>query len=169
MARKMTLRATIDEALMEMEREAQERESYSRYCSECPYDNICDYSRETCLEMAEMEEMQALYEEEHDYYNEVESGIQDCRKAKPTITLLFATIDEDESYACITQTQLIGAFATTEEVERAKEIAESRILATYHPFSKKNKVTVTFEEREVTLGNLATGTDAIVAAACYIE
>lgn len=169
MARKMTLRATIDEALMEMEREAQERESYSRYCSECPYDNICDYSRETCLEMAEMEEMQALYEEEHDYYNEVESGLQDYRKAKPTITLLFATLDEDESYAVITETQLIGAFATKEEVEKAKAFARKNLLKDYELFSEDNEVTITFKEKEVALGDLAVGKEAIIAGACYIE
>lgn len=163
MARKMTLKATIDEALMEMEREAQERESYAKYyCEECPYDV-------TFMGAHDCEECQQLYDEELEYRTSVESGIQNYRSSSPSVILLFATIDEDESYACITQTQLIGAFTTTEEVERAKEIAENRILATYRPFSKKNKVTVTFEEREVTLGNLATGTDAIVAAACYIE
>lgn len=166
MARKTTLKAMIDAELLEMEREAQERESYT--CATCPYKaaGMYDYDCETCQEMWEMQD---LYEEEHEFCREVELGLQDYRNSGPSIILLFATIDEDESYACITQTQLVGAFATAEEVERAKEIAESRVLATYHPFSKKNKVTVTFEEREVTLGNLATGTDAIVAAACYIE
>ena len=66
MARKMTLKATIDEALMEMEREAQERESYAKYyCEECPYDV-------TCMGAHDCEECQQLYDEELEYRTSVD-------------------------------------------------------------------------------------------------